>query len=441
MQDRFTFFDFMSLLLILLLALGARAAYLHFACEDGGGKPAWRVQGEHAHLPTKPREDDRSGELAQLVENWHEQGEFKCQAPLAASEEVTAHIAPGYSWTFSQVSRLNMDDERVMRWAQAGLGTLTALFYYLFARRAFGSRRVAFVAGIAAAVYPFWILNTAELHDGVLATFALALVLVLGTRGSQSGGVLTSLLFGLALAGLVMVRATFLPFSLVALIWFVLSCRKVRMGWLCAVLAFLGYATGINPWIVRDYRVFGEPAAVVTSPFLHLWMGNCPQARGAELTEQQLKESLSAARYQELIDEKNQARRYNMLAHDVLDSVTSDPKGTCDRRVLSTLAFLLGRSWFDNDNHPLAESVNPPEELTDHQAQTVLIGTLVVVFFLSFVGWRQPSRLAALAVFWVPLPYVLSHAEMLSGPRLPLDGVLLCLAAYALVGFERKKKE
>jgi hypothetical protein len=36
-------------------------------------------------------------------------------------------------------------------------------------------------------------------------------------------------------------------------------------------------------------------------------------------------------------------------------------------------------------------------------------------------------------MLWVPLPYILGHAEGLSGPRLPLDGVLLCYAAFALV--------
>ena len=40
---------------------------------------------------------------------------------------------------------------------------------------------------------------------------------------------------------------------------------------------------------------------------------------------------------------------------------------------------------------------------------------------------------ASLVVFWLPLPYVLSHAEYLVGPRLPMDGVLLCYAAFALV--------
>ena len=41
---------------------------------------------------------------------------------------------------------------------------------------------------------------------------------------------------------------------------------------------------------------------------------------------------------------------------------------------------------------------------------------------------------SSLAVMWIPLPYLLSHAEALSGPRLPLDGVLLCYAAFALCG-------
>ena len=48
-------------------------------------------------------------------------------------------------------------------------------------------------------------------------------------------------------------------------------------------------------------------------------------------------------------------------------------------------------------------------------------------------GWRKQSRLAALALLWIPVPYLLSHAEFLSGPRLPLDGILLCYAAFVLV--------
>jgi hypothetical protein len=47
-------------------------------------------------------------------------------------------------------------------------------------------------------------------------------------------------------------------------------------------------------------------------------------------------------------------------------------------------------------------------------------------------AWRHSARLLALAMIWVPLPYFLSHAALLYGPRLPLDGVLWSHAAFAL---------
>jgi hypothetical protein len=47
-------------------------------------------------------------------------------------------------------------------------------------------------------------------------------------------------------------------------------------------------------------------------------------------------------------------------------------------------------------------------------------------------AWRTEAQPLAVAVMWVPLPYLLSHAEGLCGPRLPLDGVLLCYSAFVL---------
>jgi hypothetical protein len=60
------------------------------------------------------------------------------------------------------------------------------------------------------------------------------------------------------------------------------------------------------------------------------------------------------------------------------------------------------------------------------------------MLLLSLLGWRwsypwrKQMRLATLAAVWLPLPYLLSHAGALSGPRLPLDGVLICLSAFAV---------
>src|SRR5262249_23883288 len=77
------------------------------------------------------------------------------------------------------------------------------------------------------------------------------------------------------------------------------------------------------------------------------------------------------------------------------------------------------------------------DRLRDH-AETILHTTLLAALFLALLGWRwsyswrRYGRMASIAAVWMPLPYVLSHAEYLSGPRLPLDGVLLCFAAFAM---------
>jgi hypothetical protein len=46
--------------------------------------------------------------------------------------------------------------------------------------------------------------------------------------------------------------------------------------------------------------------------------------------------------------------------------------------------------------------------------------------------WRVQAMPSSLALFCIPLPYMLGHAEWLHGPRLPMDGILLTCAAFVL---------
>ena len=66
-------------------------------------------------------------------------------------------------------------------------------------------------------------------------------------------------------------------------------------------------------------------------------------------------------------------------------------------------------------------------------AQAISHGLDDLAWHYDAYGWRKDAMPSSLALLWVPLPYILGHAEMLHGPRLPLDGVLLCYAAFALL--------
>jgi hypothetical protein len=437
---RFRFVDGMQLLLVLAVAAGVRAGYLNLCADNGYNAGPLRVQ------------DDRPEEIQTLVDNLAQYQWFGGFAPFARVEEQTAHTSPGYPWLLGLLARAPSYLPPTVRWIQCGLGALTAGLYFLFARRAFRSRFVGLLAGLFCALYPFWVIGTAELTDGVLTSFLLAAVLFLGARTVQAGGYVTALLYGLALAGLALVRAPLLPFAFVALLWLFYRCRRLRHGWILSLLAFLGFANGLAAWTVRDFQVFHDVIPVADSAYLHLWMGNNPRATGGPLTEEQMLEGLSVLRdgesTQVLADQlaaMKQPARYNSLARPLVQEITRDPAATVQRRFKAGLFFFFGEEWFRTGKLWQTTTgdgtVQPQGQLPDWLAGSypvILPGALLGLLLLGVLGWRwsyawaRESMPAALAVIWVPLPYLLSHAETLQGPRLPLDGVLLCYAAFAL---------
>ncbi len=432
---RFGVVDFVLFLYVLLMAGGVRAGYLIMAADWGKNAGLLTVQ-------DPAREADERA-LADSVRN---SNSFIARAPLSDGPEKTAHASPGNPWLVGLLERVAPGDkiDLMIRWIQCVLGGLTAGFYFLFARRAFRSLTAGLLTGLLCALYPFWVVNTAQIDDGVLATFAVSLVLFTGARAGQTGGPFASLVYGLALAGTALVRAALLPFAFVGLAWFLLRSRKLPSGWLAALLSFLGFVIGVAPWTVRNWLDFNEPIPIVDSAYLHLWMGNTAQADGGVVNPETV---LDASAIKQLTkDNPQQPERYARLGPIVWDDMRRDPPAVAHHRFQAALAFYFGApekgiSGPNAATMQVVDAAKPTHE--DHKAlassQVVFLWTLLGVTALALLGWRwsygwsRESRPAALAMFWIPLPYILSHAEVLSGPRLPLDGVLLCYAAFTLL--------
>jgi Dolichyl-phosphate-mannose-protein mannosyltransferase len=434
---RFGLLDLLLFLGVVVAAGAARAGYLMAYCDNANANGPLLVQDPPVTLtdlaPDPAAKQARApNELEALINNLKQYQWYGSLAPFAPAEEQTAHYSPGYPWVVAQLARVAEGDQlwTLVRWSQAGLGAVTVGVWFLFALRAFSSRVVALLTGLFCAVYPFWVIATAEINDGVLASFLLAMSIHLGARGIRTHGPFASLLYGLALAGLCLTRAAMLPFGFVALGWFLLRSRHESRGWLCALLAFLGFANGLAPWTVRNFQLFNEPVPVVDSAYLHLWIGNNPKATGGPATDPMWQSSPS----DELVQIKSQPRRYAKLGTTVWDEVRSDPVQTIQRRIWAGLDFVFGERFFTDKR--LADK-GEPEPMVPH-AMLILGGALLAELILALLGWRwsygwrKTAMPMSLALFWVPLPYILSHAEALHGPRLPLDGVLLCYAAFAL---------
>ncbi len=452
--------DFLLLLGVLVVAAGVRIGYLVAFAAGGSSSGPLVVQEPSPMLDygdTAMRGRTPPTELDALAHHVAEDGWFGSRAPLAyqfdpekdstvRKEEETGHVAPGYPWMLGTLSRWMSADEAdaLARWLQCVGGSLTAGLYFLFARRVFDSRLVATLAGALTALHPFWIINTAGINDGTATAFLLGLLLFLGSIAGQTGGAFSSLLYGLAAAGLVLLRAAFLPFVFVAMLWLLWRSRKVERGWLCAVLAFLGFLNGLAPWCIRTFRVFDEPVPVVTSTYLHLWQGNNPQANGRTMTEEQMIAVLAASRDEDPeklrleLSRLPQPQRYRRLSRDVLEEVRAHPDRTVSRRLSATRFFLFGGGAATGEGvAELKEDSEPPEWLA-RSYSPILMGTLAFMLGLALIAWRwtflwrSRAMLTSLALIWLPLPYILGHAEFLHGPRLPLDGVLLTFAAFVL---------
>jgi Dolichyl-phosphate-mannose-protein mannosyltransferase len=450
-RPRFGIVDVLWLVLILAAAAGARTAYLLTSADGGREAGPLAVQSPSPVLTTLPADappmlgKPAPTELDALVSNLKEHRWFGSMAPFSPGEERTAHVAPGYPWLLALLARVAGNDlEFVVRWAQCILGTLTAGLYFLFAYRAFGSRPVAILAGLLCALHPFWIIDTAALGDAVVTSFLLALVLYLGVLASQTGGAFASLLYGVSLAGLALMRAALLPFAFVSIMWFLLRCRRIERGWLCALLAFLGFANGLGPWTLRNLHAYGKPVPVVDSTYVDLWMGNNRYSTGGPQSEETMLRALAERRgsdpetVRKELAAQPQPERYRTLARDLVGEVMDHPGRFLENRLQAAVAFLLGERWLEA--HPGEPRTLALVRSGEHEMWLVgLRLALVLMFALVFLGWRwtypwrHDAMPSSLAILWVPLPYILGHAGYLHGPRLPLDGVLLTYGALALV--------
>ena len=440
-KSRFGLVDALLAVLVFGVAVALRLGYVAVCCEDQMEPPPVQVQDAETAINLVHGSDFLPTARDVLVDNLRRYNWFANHAPLSKAEEPTARVAPGYPWLVAWLANA-MDDPqqatRTLRRVQCGLGALTAVFYFLFARLAFGSSFVGFMAGLLTAIHPFWIVNVAELQDGTLAAFLLGGCLFLGTAATQRGNVLGSFLFGGCLAGVALVRAAFLPYAFVACLWFLLRCRGMPRGWVCALLAVLGFGNGLAPWMVYNMREYGDVVPITDSLYLDLWIGSNSKAWGGPQNEQTLRETLLPDRLEALLDKKNQAHRYGMLAVDLKERLQENPTGVIEKRLRSGICFLFGAAWF-KDYTLAREHWTPtaPHELAEGLPLALRL-SLVLMFGLGLLGWRwsygwdREANLGSLALLWVPLPYILSHADFYSGSRLPLDGVFLTFAAFAL---------
>ena len=339
---------------------------------------------------------------------------------------------------------------------------------------AFLGPRIGVLSGALAAIWSNLVVHSAALLSDTLFVFVFCLALLGGARYLEDARPARALVAGLLCGAAIMVRtvAQFLPLAMAAAapVVALVARRGLRSGLAASVLALVGAALAISPWVYANLRDHGV-VALTTQEGVHLaaWIlplvrqsvDGTPHAEGAKLYRDRYVEELRA----EGLDPERMApfelsRRLSGKAMADLAAMPTSavalawakgaainlaaPGIALDPRIRraregslynDTKASLFGRlgGYFAST----APALRPLSVLG-----AVLSALTLVLQVVGFARLVRHRPWAGAAVFGLIL-YVLLVTGPIYSPkyRLPLEPILIVLTALGASGLRRRPHE
>ena len=198
-------------------------------------------------------------------------------------EPWLADRPPLYSYFLAGVFLLLGENRQIVFVAQAVLGSVAALLFYLCAVRMMANTR-GFIGGVIFAVWPHLLLFTKQILTEALYIPLLVMLIAMLVLPPKQDRLLYPQWIGAGvLLGLVALtrREAVLPASLIVLLFGWLELRDNRRSFATACI-IIAIACGVvmTPWLVRNQIELGSPV-LSSSGGVNFMVGNNPIAQGA----------------------------------------------------------------------------------------------------------------------------------------------------------------
>jgi len=197
-------------------------------------------------------------------------------------QPLRSFMPPLFPMLIALCLRYSDDPSRALELTQAVLSSLTVVFLYFVALKLSSRRVVALMAGIAASLYPVFVIMSAFPPSLTLNSFLLALFLLLAVVLKERMTLLPAAAAGAALGALLLTRPMALGLFPITIGWLWLNAPQERaklvklatVSCACMVIAVL-------PWTVRNYQVHGRLVLISTNGGFNFWTGNNPFTIGS----------------------------------------------------------------------------------------------------------------------------------------------------------------
>jgi 4-amino-4-deoxy-L-arabinose transferase-like glycosyltransferase len=178
-----------------------------------------------------------------------------------------AHVAPLYPLFLAALYKTGAEDIRAVRTAQALLGVLTC-FAVIVLANLIGGARSALIAGILAAVHPYFIYQSGLLLTENLAMLWTPLIILFFLKAFQTGRLISGALFGMFSGLAALTRSVYLMLPLGLIIIAIIVGFKNKRQLLCSMRAscvgVVFLIVAIAPWIVRNWLLFDRLMPITT---------------------------------------------------------------------------------------------------------------------------------------------------------------------------------
>lgn len=200
---------------------------------------------------------------------------------LRPESPLRSFVPPLYALLIALCMAMSNGPALLLGTVQALLSSLIPVCIYFVGRRLAGAS-VGFLAGLAVAIYPVFVVEAARPLSLSLNAFLLSFLILLMLRmPAEEHLYICAAGIGIVLGLLGLSRTSMLGLLLGFATWLWLN-RRTHTGWPRSLLVTTGIIVIIlSPWLIRNYQLHGQMLPLTSNGGMTFWNGNNPFTTGS----------------------------------------------------------------------------------------------------------------------------------------------------------------